>query len=87
MGRSENDLKLLYLDDSPDFCQADTGSERRGTAGRVCLRGANCDVLCCGRGYHVHETVVTVPCKCKLVLCCQVECQNCLVEKRVETCK
>ncbi|EFX86385.1 putative secreted signaling factor WNT9 [Daphnia pulex] len=77
--------ELIYQQRSPDFCVANPLSP--GTTDRQCLRGENCDILCCGRGYNVHRLTVSTPCKCKLILCCQVECQNCLVEKTIHTCK
>lgn len=77
--------ELIYQQRSPDFCVANPLGP--GTTDRECLRGENCDILCCGRGYNVHTLIVATPCKCKLVLCCRVECQNCLVEKTVHSCK
>nr|CAH0097981.1 unnamed protein product [Daphnia galeata] len=77
--------ELIYQQKSPDFCVANPLGP--GTTDRQCLRGENCDILCCGRGYNVHRLTVSTPCKCKLILCCQVECQNCLVEKTIHTCK
>jgi len=77
--------ELIYQQRSPDFCVASPLGP--GTTDRQCLRGENCEILCCGRGYNVHRLTVSTPCKCKLILCCQVECQNCLVEKTIHTCK
>ena len=77
--------ELIYQQKSPDFCVANPLGP--GTTDRQCLRGENCDILCCGRGYNVHRLTVSTTCKCKLILCCQVECQNCLVEKTIHTCK
>ncbi|XP_032790981.2 protein Wnt-9a [Daphnia magna] len=77
--------EMIYQQKSPDFCVANPLGP--GTVDRQCLRGENCDILCCGRGYNVHRLTVSAPCKCKLVLCCQVECQTCLVEKTIHTCK
>lgn len=77
--------ELIYQQRSPDFCVANPLSP--GTRDRRCLKGENCDVLCCGRGYNVHRLNVTTPCQCKLILCCKVECQTCLAEKTIYTCK
>lgn len=77
--------ELVYQLRSPDFCIANPLGP--GTTDRQCLRGDNCEILCCGRGYNVHRLTVSTPCKCKLILCCRVECQNCLVEKTIHTCK
>ena len=82
-----NQDRLLYLDDSADFCQANETSPFKGTTGRGCLKGDNCEVLCCGRGYNVHESTVRVPCKCKFVRCCAVKCETCLSDRKIETCK
>lgn len=77
--------ELIYQQKSPDFCMANPLGP--GTTDRECIRGENCDILCCGRGYNVHRMTVTKPCKCKLILCCRVECQNCLEEVTIHTCK
>ena len=75
----------LQFQQSSDLCDANALGP--GTVNRSCQRGDNCEVLCCGRGYNVHKMTVVTPCKCKLVLCCTVQCQNCLVERIVNTCK
>lgn len=77
--------ELIYQQRSPDFCVANPLGP--GTTDRQCLRGDNCEILCCGRGYNVHRLIVTKPCKCKFIRCCRVECENCLVEKTIHTCK
>lgn len=84
-GDKVNRKELVYLQRSPDFCVANALGP--GTADRQCQRGENCDILCCGRGYNVHRLTVVVSCNCKLVLCCRVDCQTCLVEKTIHTCK
>lgn len=84
-GRFSARSQLIYYQTSPDFCNANPFAI--GTLDRVCLKGDNCEILCCGRGYNVHISTAVIPCKCKLISCCQVECLNCLVEKQIETCK
>ena len=85
IGARVDKKELVFQQKSPDFCSP--SSLGPGTTDRQCLRGDNCEILCCGRGYNVHKTTVTMPCRCKLILCCRVECQNCLVEKTIHTCK
>lgn len=77
--------ELIYQQRSPEFCA--TNPLGPGTMDRQCLRGENCEILCCGRGYNVHSTKENVSCKCKLILCCHVECENCWVDKTIHTCK
>ncbi|XP_032822233.2 proto-oncogene Wnt-1 [Petromyzon marinus] len=78
---------LVYVDESPEFCHADTaGLSWPGTRGRVCVRGSpglgGCELLCCGRGWTSREARVSERCLCTFHWCCTVTCQNCT---RVET--
>ena len=85
IGARVDKKELVFQQKSPDFCSVSALGP--GTTDRQCLRGENCEILCCGRGYNVHKMTVTMPCRCKLILCCRVECQNCLFEKTIHTCK
>ncbi|XP_077828302.1 protein Wnt-9b isoform X3 [Macaca mulatta] len=76
---------LVYMEDSPSFCRPSKYSP--GTAGRVCSREASCSSLCCGRGYDTQSRLVAFSCHCQVQWCCYVECQQCVQEELVYTCK
>ncbi|XP_063158124.1 protein Wnt-9b [Candoia aspera] len=76
---------LVYMEDSPSFCRSSRYSV--GTAGRTCSREANCDSMCCGRGYNIQTHIVTFSCHCQVQWCCYVECQQCMQEEVVYSCK
>ncbi|KAJ1524299.1 hypothetical protein ONE63_010810 [Megalurothrips usitatus] len=88
---------LLYLQRSPNFCDADATVGFPGTAGRRCQReprpGAgvdqaeSCDSLCCGRGYNLVRANHTRRCQCSFLWCCQVKCETCTVDEWVAVCK
>ena len=72
---------LVYLEESPDFCEysADIGS--LGTRGRQCNKTSygldGCTLMCCGRGYYTLVRDKVEECDCKFFWCCRVECQKC----------
>lgn len=76
---------LVYMEDSPSFCRPSKYSP--GTAGRVCSREASCSSLCCGRGYDTQSRLVAFSCHCQVQWCCYVECQQCVQEELMYTCK
>nr|XP_048685622.1 protein Wnt-9b [Caretta caretta] len=76
---------LVYVEDSPSFCRPSKYS--LGTAGRTCSREASCDGLCCGRGYNTQSRMVTFSCHCQVRWCCYVECQQCMQEEVIYSCK
>ncbi|XP_021571140.1 protein Wnt-9b, partial [Carlito syrichta] len=76
---------LVYMEDSPSFCRPSKYSP--GTAGRVCSREASCGSLCCGRGYDTQSRRVASSCHCQVQWCCYVECQQCVQQELVYTCK
>ncbi|NWQ68017.1 WNT9B protein, partial [Neopipo cinnamomea] len=76
---------LVYVEDSPSFCRPSKYS--LGTAGRTCSREGNCDSMCCGRGYNTQSRLVTFSCHCQVQWCCYVECQQCMQEEVVYSCK
>nr|XP_042715834.1 protein Wnt-9b isoform X2 [Chrysemys picta bellii] len=76
---------LVYVEDSPSFCRPSKYS--LGTAGRTCSREASCDSLCCGRGYNTQSRMVTFSCHCQVQWCCYVECQQCMQEEVIYSCK
>lgn len=82
---------LIYLQRSPNFCDADGKLGSHGTQGRECNATStgpdNCDTLCCGRGYNAFVEKVTERCQCKFVWCCYVQCETCEREVEKYICK
>ncbi len=77
--------ELVFLEESPSFCRPSRYSP--GTAGRPCSKDTSCSSLCCGRGYNTALRLTTLSCHCQVRWCCHVECQTCLREEEVYTCK
>ncbi|XP_047000677.1 protein Wnt-2 [Schistocerca americana] len=82
---------LVYLDESPNYCERDLAKGSLGTHGRRCNRTAkgtgSCDILCCGRGYNTHQYTRTWQCRCKFHWCCHVTCDTCSERTEEYTCK
>ena len=78
---------LVYIEQSPDFCNEDPQHGSLGTHGRQCNQTSygldGCGLMCCGRGYYTLVTEVKDDCDCKFYWCCRVECKQCtqVVEK------
>ncbi|KAG8235049.1 hypothetical protein J437_LFUL014552 [Ladona fulva] len=68
--KQPNRTDLVFLEESPDYC------ERNETLG---LDG--CRLLCCGRGYQTRVRDVTEKCRCRFVWCCNVVCDVCRYQK------
>ncbi|KAF8567812.1 hypothetical protein P879_09310 [Paragonimus westermani] len=85
-------MQLIYYEPIPRklFCEPEPRLHILGTHNRVCNSTSaekdNCQYLCCGRGYLSHHYYTMESCHCKFIWCCRVECQQCLVLKKVETC-
>ncbi|XP_050448569.1 protein Wnt-1 [Cataglyphis hispanica] len=81
---------LVYLEQSPAFCEKNPALGILGTHGRQCndtsLGVDGCDLMCCGRGYKTQEVVVIERCACIFHWCCEVKCQKCRTTKTVHTC-
>ncbi|KAK2182721.1 hypothetical protein NP493_340g03072 [Ridgeia piscesae] len=82
---------LVFLEESPNYCQRDPKTGSVGTHNRRCNRtskGLNsCKLLCCGRGYNTHQYTKTWQCNCKFHWCCHVTCEKCSERTEVYTCK
>ncbi|NP_001310746.1 protein Wnt-7b-like precursor [Parasteatoda tepidariorum] len=82
---------LVYLEKSPNYCEADPMKGSTGTSGRLCNRTSRgtdgCDLLCCGRGYNTHQFTRTAQCRCKFHWCCYVDCRVCTERTEVYSCK
>jgi len=72
---------LVYLDQSPDYCDYRPEVGSLGTVGRQCNRTSygldGCQLMCCGRGYRTYVEEEVEDCNCKFFWCCSVECQKC----------
>jgi len=81
---------LVYLDESPRFCESDDRIGVLGTHGRQCDNSANnsrsCDKLCCQRGFQTQVYIRQEPCRCKFFWCCKVNCDLCNRQVRNHTC-
>lgn len=72
---------LVYLHDSPDFCDFNPTYGSLGTRGRECnvtsygLDG--CALMCCGRLHYSQEQLLVQDCHCKFHWCCRVVCKKC----------
>ncbi|EEC17948.1 protein wingless, putative [Ixodes scapularis] len=82
---------LVYLHESPSYCERDPGRGSAGTVGRLCNRTSTgsdgCRLLCCGRGYDTHRRTRVWQCQCKFHWCCFVRCQTCSERTEEHTCK
>ncbi|XP_015911327.1 protein Wnt-7b-like isoform X1 [Parasteatoda tepidariorum] len=82
---------LVYLENSPNYCEKDLSRGSLGTVGRECNRTSKdidgCDLLCCGRGYNTHQYIRTWQCNCKFHWCCYVNCDVCRERTENYVCK
>ncbi|PRD34326.1 UNVERIFIED_CONTAM: Wnt7a [Trichonephila clavipes] len=82
---------LVYLENSPNYCESDPARGSLGTIGRECNRTSSdidgCDLLCCGRGYNTHQYMRTWQCNCKFHWCCYVNCDVCKERTENYVCK
>uniref|UniRef100_A0AAU7EAU8 Protein Wnt n=1 Tax=Terebratalia transversa TaxID=34513 RepID=A0AAU7EAU8_TERTR len=82
---------LVYLVDSPSFCEKNKQSGAVGTTGRLCNMTSagldSCTILCCGRGYDSYIKDVVEECKCEFIWCCDVRCQKCRFKVEQQFCK
>ncbi|XP_065078761.1 protein Wnt-1-like [Ochlerotatus camptorhynchus] len=80
-----NKSDLVYIAESPDYCEENDSFGIFGTRGRFCNRTSygieGCRLLCCGRGYQTRIRNVEEKCNCKFVWCCSVKCDTCNVRK------
>nr|UJP31530.1 putative Wnt family member 4 [Geukensia demissa] len=81
---------LVYLQESPDFCNNDPRFGSLGTQGRKCNKTSygldGCTLMCCGRGYYTTVKVIKEDCNCKFVWCCRVDCDKCTYEVEENYC-
>ncbi|XP_076031018.1 protein Wnt-1-like [Oratosquilla oratoria] len=81
---------LVYLANSPDFCNRDPKLGLKGTIGRSCNHTSigvdGCDLMCCSRGYRTEVREVLERCSCTFQWCCKVRCKTCRTKKVVHSC-
>lgn len=81
---------LVYLEQSPAFCEPNSHLGVLGTHGRACNESSigveGCDLMCCGRGHKTQLAMVSERCNCTFLWCCEVKCQLCTYRKTVSTC-
>lgn len=72
---------LVYLEESPDYCEYNPKTGSLGTKGRKCDRDSygidGCQLMCCGRGHYTIVRDIVEDCNCKFLWCCKVECERC----------
>ncbi|XP_078607863.1 protein Wnt-4-like isoform X1 [Branchiostoma floridae x Branchiostoma japonicum] len=82
---------VVYLDDSPDYCEVDVAKGSYGTHGRKCNRTSagvdGCQLLCCNRDFVSREEITEESCNCKFKWCCEVTCKKCKKKELVHYCK
>ena len=82
---------LIYIEDSPNYCDINKNIGTLGTHGRQCNRNSlgpdGCNIMCCGRGYYIQKTIKEEKCKCKFQWCCSVKCETCITEVETYICK
>ncbi|CAH0551211.1 unnamed protein product [Brassicogethes aeneus] len=88
--KKPNKTDLVFLDDSPDYCEKNDTLNILGTRGRECNRMSQgidgCRLLCCGRGYQTRVREVEDKCKCAFVWCCSVKCDICRSRREEHVC-
>jgi hypothetical protein len=81
---------LVYLEESPDFCNFNPRKGSLGTRGRECNRTSygldGCNLMCCGRGYYTIVREMQEDCDCKFFWCCRVECKRCNEKVEIHYC-
>ncbi|CAH8555743.1 unnamed protein product [Heterobilharzia americana] len=84
--------KLVYLEESPNYCYFDESIGHLGIAGRQCNATSkdavnSCSRLCCDRGYDTLEFESEQKCECKFFWCCEVRCNICRERTVTHHCK
>jgi len=81
---------LVFLDESPDYCERNQTLGVLGTKLRTCNKTSKandgCSLMCCGRGYQTRWIDTEEKCNCRFVWCCQVQCEVCRDRKELHLC-
>ncbi|XP_028027394.1 protein Wnt-7b isoform X1 [Bombyx mandarina] len=90
LGRQPRKSELVFLEQSPSYCEPDTAAGSFGTHGRICNRTSRgedgCETLCCGRGYSTTRSVEETKCRCQFHWCCNVTCSKCVTTVETHLC-
>lgn len=82
--------RLIYAEQSLDYCLPIERYHVTGTKGRVCSErrsdANSCETLCCGRGYKTEIREEKFTCGCKFHYCCHLECNTCTRKKFIHKC-
>nr|ACB15462.1 Wnt5 [Clytia hemisphaerica] len=82
---------LVYISDSPSYCERSIRTGSYGVAGRPCTKEGNihtdCEAMCCQKGHYSKREIVRTKCGCKLIWCCEVKCNICENEQNNHYCK
>jgi len=88
--KPHTDTDLVFLKESPTYCDFDINQGSLGTKGRECNPDGDgpesCDAMCCDRGHTTTKERRVERCKCKFHWCCFVQCEECYREVEVSTC-
>lgn len=68
--------ELVFLEESPDYCLLENENSS-GASGRECFSLADCEQICCSKGWNTRKEIRQEPCRCKFVWCCDVKCETC----------
>jgi len=89
--KPHTDTDLVFLKESPSYCEMDVQQGSLGTRGRECDPKGNgpesCHQMCCDRGFETKRERRVERCKCKFHWCCFVQCEECYRDVEVSTCK
>ena len=90
-GERADKSELVFLNESPNFCQANFRLASYGTRGRECNKSSrgvnNCATMCCGRPYRTRMVTKVTDCQCVFSWCCSVRCKQCKSVQEVSTCR
>lgn len=82
--------RLIFAEDSPDFCLPDPIVGSLGTKGRECDPNldnlSKCSDLCCNRNFTREVIKIETSCNCVFHWCCEVKCDKCFKEKEIFKC-
>jgi len=89
--KPHTDTDLVFLKESPTYCELNVEEGSLGTHGRECDPNAgkgpeSCETMCCDRGFVTRREKRVERCKCKFHWCCFVQCEECYREVEVSTC-
>lgn len=88
--RPPRKTELVFLEQSPSYCEPDAASGSLGTHHRHCNRTSRgedgCESLCCGRGYSTVRRTLEAKCRCRFHWCCRVTCDTCVERTETHVC-